>query len=234
MNRPYEALAGLDHLPWPELNQRWLAQRFAVLARRLAPEPDAAAPQPAPWPASFEPAHARLARLFGLSPFEAELLLLAAGAEIDSTLQAALAALQGAPAGPGVNVAVALARLPGAHWDALSPLAPLRHWQLLRVVGDAALAQAQLRIDERVLHHVTGVAAHEPRLQGVAQLRATHDAASPAGDDARATAAAIADALAGDGRPLVLLQLPPQAAAQRAARALVPAALQQLPLHALW
>ena len=243
MNRPYEALAGLDHLPWPELNQRWLAQRFTVLARRLAPddaapEPDGTAswtaPQPASWPASFEPAHARLARLFGLSPFEAELLLLAAGAEIDSTLQAALAALQGTAGGPGVNVAVALARLPGAHWDALSPLAPLRHWQLLRVVGDAALAQAQLRIDERVLHHVTGVAAHEPRLQGVAQLRATHDAAPPAGDDARATAAAIADALAGDGRPLVLLQLPPQAAAQRAARALVSAALQQLPLHALW
>ncbi|MCW5639214.1 MAG: hypothetical protein KIT28_09650 [Rubrivivax sp.] len=63
-------------------------------------------------------------RLFGLSPFEAELLLLAAGAEIDSTLPAALAALQGTAGGPGVNVAVALARLPGAHWDALSPLAP--------------------------------------------------------------------------------------------------------------
>jgi hypothetical protein len=239
MNRPYEPLVAPS---WAEQNQRWLARRFAQLARCLQVG-DKAPAEPGdeePEPRGFEPAHRRLVRLFGLSAFEGDLLLLAAGAECDGTLREAIATTEGPAPAPqaGVSFAVALARLPDAHWDAISPLAPLRHWRLLRVNADAGLGQARLRIDERVLHHLTGVAALDERLAGLAHLQDT----GPTADDEAATAEAgdehaeaLANALARHARPLVLLNLPPhQGRLRRAANQLVLRALRRLPLHALW
>ena len=248
MNRPYEALpqAAAPALSWAELNQRWLAQEFASLAGQIgAPEHSDSLPAEALSPGQdvgfspgFEPAHLRLVRLFGLSPFESKLLLLAAGAECDNALRAALAQAEAQPLPPtGFSLALALARLPGAHWDALSPLAPLRHWQLLRVNDDQGLGQARLRIDERLLHHLTGVAAFDPRLLGLARLIDSDTGADlpPLSADDQAVAEAMAQALAAHARPLLLLNPPPQQARQRsAARTLVLAALRRLPLNALW
>jgi hypothetical protein len=246
MNRPYEPLAqdeaeGLVTPNWADQNQRWLARRFAQLAQCLqaADAPCAGPGSEEPLQRGFEPAHRRLVRLFGLSAFEGELLLLAAGAECDVALRQAIAHAEGLAAAPqaGVSFALALARLPDAHWDAMSPLAPLRHWQLLRVNADAGLGQARLRIDERVLHHLTGVAAFDERLAGVARLwdtgPATLHETAPA--EAGELAEALARALAEHARPLALLNLPPhQPRARRAARTLVLQALRHLPLHALW
>ena len=184
LNNGAERIAALD---WSELNQRWLAQRFRSLAERLsaasagatADDADAGASPEAP---GFEPAHRRLMRVFGLSPFEGDVLLLAAGAECDTPLREALARIDGGGA-PGVDFGIALAHLDGAHWDAVAALAPLRYWQLLRVAGEStSLAHTRLRIDERVLHHLTGVADVDARLQGVARLLPT-DAAASSGPD---------------------------------------------------
>ncbi len=236
MNRPYEPIAAstAPGLSWGEWNQRWLARRFAQLAECLLAQESTAAPADDDNTA-FESAHQRLVRLFGLSTFESDVLLLAAGAECDNSLRQALAQAEGtaAPA-PGVPFALALAQLPDAHWDALSPLAPLRHWQLLRVNSEAGLGQCRLRIDERVLHHLTGVAAFDERLHGLARLL-NSEPALPLGAAENATAEHLADALAAQAHALVLLNVPAhQAPQRRAARTLVLSALQRLPLHALW
>src|SRR5690349_3891646 len=90
------------------------------------------APPPAP-PARertrFEPAVDRLARLFGLSGFERQLVLLAAAVELDGDLAALAARLQ--QGDPRPTFGLALAALPDAHWDALAPRSPLRRRRLL-------------------------------------------------------------------------------------------------------
>jgi ATPase family associated with various cellular activities (AAA) len=243
-------------------------------ARRLRAAPLNALAADEDLPPGFEPAALRVQRLFGLSPFELDLLLLAVGAECDGGVQQALRASEpagaagnasalgtgtgtGAGAGTstssgsgsstgagtgitpnaatGVNFALALAHLPQAHWDAISPLAPLRYWQLLHTDGAAPWGQARLRVDERVLHHITGVAALDGRLAGVAQLLPTHAVFPPAETATQALAQAMANALGAAPRPLLLLHAPlHQPLARRAARAVVLAAMQRLQLQALW
>ncbi|HEX5800133.1 MAG TPA: ATP-binding protein [Gaiellaceae bacterium] len=114
----------------------------------------------------FEPAVDRLARLVGLSPFERRLLLLAAAVELDGEVGALVAALQGS-ADPRPTFGLALLTLPEAHWDALAPGSPLRRLRLLELAPGPTLATRPLRIDERVLHHVTGIDAPDEQLEGV-------------------------------------------------------------------
>jgi vesicle-fusing ATPase len=135
----------------------------------------AAAPPPEPKPGEaggfgFEPAVDRLARLLGLSPFERQLLLLAAAVELDGELAALVASLQGGE--PRPTFGLALAALPGAHWDALAPRSPLRRWRLLEPAAGATLASRPLRLDERVLHHLTGIDAPDERLDGTLRIPA--------------------------------------------------------------
>ncbi|MDB5678837.1 AAA family ATPase [Sphingomonas bacterium] len=96
----------------------------------------------------------RVAAAFGLSDFERDVLLLCAGMELDAGCAALVAELQaGAPA----NFALALAALPAAHWSATLPDAPLRRWHLVKLGDGPSLVGAPLRIDERILHHLTGL-----------------------------------------------------------------------------
>ena len=120
---------------WAERNQRWLVAQLTRLRERLdvlgdavtsaaatrRPEPALASTEPNTGD-GFVPALLRLAALFGLSPFERDTLLLAAGFDLDRALRQSLArhAAPGrASARPSFSLALAL--LPGAHWDALSP-----------------------------------------------------------------------------------------------------------------
>ena len=123
------------------------------------------------------PSTERIVALFGLSPFERELLLLAAGIEMDDALRRAVAQTQGVAAEQaiGIDYALALDVLSDPHWNAISPLGPLRHWQLLIADTSGGLAHAPLRIDERVLHYVAGVDGRRsaPRWTGAAYGRPT-------------------------------------------------------------
>jgi vesicle-fusing ATPase len=47
--------------------------------------------------------------------------------------------------------------LPEPHWDAISPDRPLRRHRLVALGGGESLAARQLRIDEAVLHRITGL-----------------------------------------------------------------------------
>jgi ATP-dependent 26S proteasome regulatory subunit len=156
---------------WIEVNQRDLLRALdrvrRVLERHVASEvaeaeEDAAAEQPSPL------ALAALVRLFGLSAFERDVVLLCAGVELDARFAAAVAAARG-PA-PEPTFALALAALPGAHWSALTPAAPLRAWRFVELRG-AGLTSAPLRLEERILHFLTGLNQLDERLQGLVTLR---------------------------------------------------------------
>jgi hypothetical protein len=168
-------------------NEALLFEQFNVLKARLAGAPERA-------PLGEAPIVDAVAADFGLSGFERDLLVLAAGVELDLELAAACGR---------VTFEVADHLLADARWEALAPTAPLRRWHLLSL-SSGPLAGAAVRIEERVLFHLIGVPAAEPRLEPVVH-------AQPAPGLVAAphyrTAAAIAEAWApeADGWPVIQL-----------------------------
>lgn len=169
-------------LLWPEANQRYLMaalgevrealERHAKLTgneseitQNVSPaatsQADLSAEMPAP------PALETLSALFGLSPFERQILLLCAGIELDGSFASLCAAAQGDPKRGHASFSLALAALPDAHWSALTPTAPLRYWQLIGVGAGSSLTTSPLRIDERILHYLAGVSHLDERLIGM-------------------------------------------------------------------
>jgi AAA+ superfamily predicted ATPase len=159
---------------WSDLNRRWLIAAIGALRQRLearatggggSAAEDAVEATPA---ADFTPALVHCARIFGLSPFERELLLLVAGLELDEGLRLAVAAASdGASAQASFGLSLTLLTQP--HSDALSSDGPLRHWHMVEPEPVANLARAALRIDERILHYLTGIVASDSVLAGVAR-----------------------------------------------------------------
>jgi hypothetical protein len=155
---------------WAQLNQSYLLQLVKSLHQRLkanlAKGRATRAPLPAPpWPAELPPpALDTLARVLCLSDFERQVVLLCAAAELDFALAQTCAALQGTPPRPYPTLELALKQLPNPHWNALTPAAPLRHWQLVEPLGDEPLTSRPLRLDERMLHFLMGVSYLDPEL----------------------------------------------------------------------
>ena len=152
---------------WPEANKRYLTAALAVVrsalerraGREVTHDPgaelrDAAAELPVP--SALE----QLVAAFGLSPFERDVLLLAAGPELDASFASLIREL----GEDGPSFALALAVLPEAHWSAVAAAAPLRAWRLVEPARDEGVATAPLRIDERVLHFLTGTSFVDERL----------------------------------------------------------------------
>jgi hypothetical protein len=108
-----------------------------------------------------------LCEIFSLSPFERDILLLCAGVELDSAFPAHCAAASGDPRKTYPTFGLALAALPGAHWSALLPIGPLRYWRLIEMGAGDSIATSPLRIDERLLHYLTGISYLDQRLQGL-------------------------------------------------------------------
>jgi hypothetical protein len=131
----------------------------AALARAAAEERRVVEAMPAP------SALDTLCAAFGLSPFERRVLLLCGAVELDGAFPTLCAAAQGDPARPHATFGLALAALPDPHWSALTPAAPLRLWRLIETTPGETLVGSALRIDERVLHYLTGISYPDERLQ---------------------------------------------------------------------
>jgi hypothetical protein len=110
-----------------------------------------------------------LCAAFGLSRFERAILLLCAGIELDGRFAGLCAAAQGDAARDFPTFSLALAALPEPHWSAVTPVAPLRRWRLIECDNQpsASLLTSRLRIDERVLHFLTGIQYLDERLAGL-------------------------------------------------------------------
>jgi ATPase family associated with various cellular activities (AAA) len=115
------------------------------------------------------PALHTLCLAFDLTPFERDLLLIAAGVELSASLARLCAEAQGSAQLTFLTFSLGLAALPDAHWSALSPARPLRRWRLIEVSNGESLTQSRLRIDERVLHYLNGVFYLDDRLQGLVE-----------------------------------------------------------------
>jgi hypothetical protein len=153
---------------WIEANQAYLVAEFARLRQRLgskSPETSDAAIKKARPKMEAPPAIDRLAALFELTAFEREILLLAAGTEMDSRLAAQCGEAQGYPQKAYATFGLALATLEEPHWSALTPSRPLRRFRLLELETGHGITTAPLRIDERILHYLAGVNVLDRRLQ---------------------------------------------------------------------
>ncbi|HMP43448.1 MAG TPA: ATP-binding protein, partial [Roseiflexaceae bacterium] len=99
---------------WNRANQRYLRAALARLCIQLTSGDSRTAEQEAVAAVAAMPAPAaidQLAAIFGLSPFEADLLLLCAGAELDPAVAVACATAHGDPQRTRPTAGLALARL---------------------------------------------------------------------------------------------------------------------------
>jgi len=163
------------HISWSEANQAHLAREFARLRARFPSAHEAEPEEPdGGFPREYldsPPAIERLASLFGLSPFERDVVLLAAGVELDSELAAFTSEALGRERSGAITFSLALATLSDPHWSALAPNAPLRRFHLVEIETERGLTTAPLRIDERILHYVAGVNVLDPRLEVLLQFK---------------------------------------------------------------
>ncbi len=165
---------------WTDANQQYLVAALAgvraALERHVArqegePRPAAEPPPPEAGPDAAPPALDVLCRLFDLSPFERAVVLVCAGVELDAAFAGLCAAAQGDPTRSYPTFSLALAALPESHWSALTPAGPLRHWRLVEVGQQPAglLTTSPLKIDERILHFLTGIQHLDDRLVGLVE-----------------------------------------------------------------
>lgn len=109
----------------------------------------------------------RLCKIFDLSEFERDVLLLCACMEFNGDFASLCAAAQSDTQRAFPTFSLALAALPNAHWDAVAPNSPLRKWRLIEVAEGRALTLSPLRIDERILHYLVGNRYLDERLAGM-------------------------------------------------------------------
>ena len=201
---------------WREENQRYLMAalaevRFALDRHADEEQPDGEPPGPPVWDQPAPPAALEVVcQRFGLSSFERAVLLLGAGVELDSGFAARCAAAQGDPARRYPTFSLALAALPGPHWSAVSPAGPLRYWRLVDVGAGSSLTSSPLRIDERVLHYLTGLDPWDDRLAGT--VRPLGDTPEPVPShrtlaERIASAVSLASGASAGGQGLPVVQL---------------------------
>ncbi|HEY2471695.1 MAG TPA: ATP-binding protein [Terracidiphilus sp.] len=159
-----------DALSWTEANQTCLVMEFARLQARLENPSNPGEDdreieetlqrirESLDQPAAID----QLAASFDLSGFERQILLLAAGIEMDSKLAALCFDAVG---GRGfITFSLVLSALEAPHWSALAPRSPLRRFHLIELDPGAGLTNAPLRIDERILHYLAGINRMDARL----------------------------------------------------------------------
>lgn len=176
-----------------------LDREFRRLVRVLAGEPAPASPPRAELPAAVR----RLAGLFDLSPFEVDVLLLAAGAELDPRVRHAIRACVG---GEMPTIGLACTRLSDARWDALAPAQPLRRWALIHTALRRPIVDSEFGVDETILALMLGSPAPDVELDGWIRRPDSFRAASAGGRRDALTRAALDRATRAltEGRPVVL------------------------------
>jgi hypothetical protein len=221
---------------WTDANQQYLVAALATvewaLARHAGQPVDANTPDTSPQRLAdmaatmlAPPALDTLCQLFGLSCFERDILLLCAGVELETAYAALCAAAQGDPRRDYPTFSLALAALPGAHWSALSPEAPLRRWELVHLEPGRALTRSPLRIDERILHTLVGIPHLDERLEGLVRPLVAEEGLAPCQEElVREITAAWVHA-AGEGSLPVVQLCGPQEASRQAVAAHVCARL---------
>ena len=181
------------HARWTRGNQQYLMASIAQIRTRLdaytgnssenaartgAIRPDVALEEALEYDfdeKNAPPALEELCRIFQLSSFERAVLLACAGMELDAKFARICSGAQSSEQ-PCPTFDLLLAAFEDAHWDATSPVAALRHWRLIEMGSGSTLMSSPLRIDERILHFLTGTSYMDQRLHGVLEAVTDCDA----------------------------------------------------------
>ncbi len=111
----------------------------------------------------------RLALILGLSDFERKILLMCAGVELDASFSSLVASLNGDTFNTYPTYSLGLGIFPDAHWSAIAPQSPLRYWRLLETNNKTLITKSSLKIDESILHYLTGVQYLDERLNDIVE-----------------------------------------------------------------
>jgi hypothetical protein len=231
----------MDTSGWSAANQAYLSASLSVLRELLRPpaERDEAslaglvlardeARAGLPSPSALD----RLGTIFGLSGFELEVLLFAAGAELDTEIAARCGAAQGMPRGAHPTFSLAFALLADAHWSASGPEGPLRRFQLLEPLTGPTLTSSPLVVSERVLHYLLGFNHLDERLRPLLSPLAL-PAALPPSHQAVAARIAILWTAYTASAPLPVVQLSGEDRSGKRAVAAAAADMLGMRVHAL-
>ena len=183
----------MDPIDRQAINRRLLAATFKRLATKIA----GAAAGSEPPDAQAERLTA-LARLFGLSGFEADILALAAGYAVDEGLRTAL--------GGPPTFAMALSRLDSPHHAAVAPDGILRRLRLIELEPGAEPLHRPLRVPESVIGFLYGASTLDPALRPYVQPFVGRPGAPSVGAEAAAHALMQATAETSAPHPIVVLR----------------------------
>ncbi|GAA0311666.1 AAA family ATPase [Kineococcus aurantiacus] len=125
-------------------------------------------------------------RAAGLTPFERDVLVLAAGCELDPGIAALCAAAHGDPGRRFPTLGLALRVLDQPHWDAVLPDGPLRGLALVDL-DPGGLLDVRLRVEESVMLAVVGLDPVDQRLAEFADPRAAASVRAVTGSPAADT-----------------------------------------------
>ena len=107
-------------------------------------------------PQTFTSAVEHLCHVFRLSNFERDILLLCAAVELDGAFPKLCAEVTGNTEYNYPTFSLALSTLEQPNWSILTPDATLRRSHLIEIGAGSSLTHSPLRIDERILHYLTG------------------------------------------------------------------------------
>ncbi|MEO0969395.1 MAG: ATP-binding protein, partial [Cyanobacteria bacterium J06639_18] len=116
-----------------------------------------------------------LCRIFGLSDFERDVLLLCVGMELDRSWSNLCARAQRNENINYPTFALAVTVLDGLNWDTITPNASLRRWCLIKVGVSSTVMNAPLQIDEQIFHYLLGNYYLNESLMGVVTPLETND-----------------------------------------------------------
>jgi hypothetical protein len=195
---------------WIRANQVYLMAAIAETAARIGAygsRSSAEAPPPGAWSEQLAfgemeepPAIDQLCRIFQLSTFERAVLLACAGMELDARFARICAQAQ-PDERPCPTFELLLAAFADAHWDAIAPAAVLRQWRLIELGSGATMMTSPLRIDERILHYLTGTSYLDQRLNGLLEPVRESEALPASQQDVAQKAAQLWAGQGSQGRP---------------------------------
>jgi ATPase family associated with various cellular activities (AAA) len=152
---------------WYQENLNTLVHAIGYIRQSLENKLEDKAPQPLPSDAILPTsALARLCRIFYLTEFERDILLLGAALEIDPTLAELYGKIQGNPQLNYPTLALALTTFSHASWSVLSVQNPLQSWRLIEFGTANSFAQTPFRIERRILSYLLGESAFDEQLLG--------------------------------------------------------------------
>jgi AAA+ superfamily predicted ATPase len=158
---------------WQENNYKYLLNCLGKIYQALKAKINGENPQDLSFNYSYSfsppPALKRLKKLFDLSAFDENILLLCMGMELYSSWGNFCAEIAGDPRLIYPTFSLALSLFPQPTWSAFTPVAPLRFWHLIELGSNYSINTSPLKLDERILHYLCGIHYLDESLASLSQ-----------------------------------------------------------------